>query len=99
MKALLSYVSFRQRAFALFHRTDQLKANFDERRERWNQVIAEHQKPLERRAATSTPSTSGSARPPSERTDPPKQARAGLPQQQADVGVASARAQGARPSY
>jgi len=59
MKALLSYVSFRQRAFALFHRTDQLKANSDERRERWNQVIAEHQKPLERRAATSTSSTSG----------------------------------------
>jgi len=72
MKALLSCVSFRQRAFALFHRTDRLKANSDERRERWNQVIAEHQKPLERRAATSTSSTSGSAGPPSEKTDPPK---------------------------
>ncbi len=34
MKALLSHVSFRQRAFALFHRTDQLKANSDEQRER-----------------------------------------------------------------
>jgi hypothetical protein len=49
MNALFSYVSsFRQRAVALFHRNDQLKANADERRERWNQVIAEHQKPLER---------------------------------------------------
>jgi len=87
MKALLSYVSFRQRAFALFHRADQLKANSDERRERWNQVIAEHQKPLERRAATSTSSTSGSAGPPSEKTDPPKEARAGSPHEQAAVGV------------
>ena len=53
MKALSSYVSsFRQRAVALFHRNDQLKADSDERRERWNQVIAEHQKPLERPQAT-----------------------------------------------
>ena len=52
MKALFSCVSsFRQRAVALFHRTDQLKVDSDERRERWNQVIAEHQKPLERQAA------------------------------------------------
>ena len=52
MNALLSYVSsFRQRAAARFHRNDQLKANADERRERWNQVIAEHQKPLERHEA------------------------------------------------
>jgi len=55
MKALSSYVSsFRQRAVALFHRKDQLKANSDERRERWNQLIAEHQKPLERQPATAT---------------------------------------------
>jgi hypothetical protein len=54
MNALLSYVSsFRQRAAALFHRNDQLKVNADERRERWNQVIAEHQKPLERHDARS----------------------------------------------
>ena len=54
MNALLSYVSsFRQRAAALFHRNDQLKANADERRERWNQVIAEHQKPLEHHEAPS----------------------------------------------
>ena len=53
MKALFSYVSsLRQRAVALFHRNDQLKADADERRERWNQLIAEHQKPLERQQAT-----------------------------------------------
>ena len=43
---------FRQRAVALFHRTDQLKADSAERRERWNQVIAEviaeHQKDQEK---------------------------------------------------
>jgi predicted anti-sigma-YlaC factor YlaD len=42
--AVLSCVVFRQRAVALFHRTDQLKADSAERRERWNQVIAEHKK-------------------------------------------------------
>jgi hypothetical protein len=48
MKSLSSYVSsMRQKAVALFHRTDQLKADADERRRGWNQVIAEHQKPLE----------------------------------------------------
>jgi len=47
LQALFSRVSFfRQRAVALFHRhrTDQLKADSAERRERWNQVIAEHKK-------------------------------------------------------
>jgi hypothetical protein len=67
MKALFSYASsFRQRAVALFHRNDQLKADSDERRERWNQVIAEHRKPLERQQTTSTSSISGSVGPPSE---------------------------------
>ena len=48
MKSLSSYVSsVRQKAVALFHRTDQLKADAAERRRGWNQVIAEHQKPLE----------------------------------------------------
>jgi hypothetical protein len=48
MKSLLPYISsFRQRAVALFHRTDALKATSDgERRQRWAEVIAEHQKPL-----------------------------------------------------
>jgi hypothetical protein len=47
MKSLLPYVSFfRQRATALFHRADRLNAISMERRERWNEVIAEHQKPL-----------------------------------------------------
>ena len=60
LKALLSRVPFfRQRASALSHRDDQLKADSAERRKGWNQVIAEHQKPLERQAATSTSSTSG----------------------------------------
>ena len=72
IQALFSRVSFFRRAVALFHRTDQLKADSDERRERWNQVIAEHKKPLERQQATSTSSTSGSAGPPAEKTDPPK---------------------------
>jgi hypothetical protein len=59
MKALSSYVSsFRQRAATLLHRTDPLKANADERRERWNQLIAEHQKPVERQQATSTSAVS-----------------------------------------
>jgi hypothetical protein len=57
IRALFSQVSaFHQRTLARFHRTDQLKADAAERRERWNQVITEHQKPLER---TSTPSTGG----------------------------------------
>jgi hypothetical protein len=48
MKGLFPYVSsFRQRAIALFHRTDRLKAISAERRQRWTQVIAEHRKPLE----------------------------------------------------
>jgi hypothetical protein len=54
MHALFSHVSsFRQRALALFHRTDRLEADSAERRERWNQVIAEHQKPLDRPKDTS----------------------------------------------
>jgi hypothetical protein len=47
MKGLFPYISsFRQRATALFHRTDRLKVNSDERGQRWAQVIAEHQQPL-----------------------------------------------------
>ena len=61
LKALLSRVSFfRQRASALAHRDDQLKADSAERRERWNEVIAEHQKPLGPQTATS-PSSPGEA--------------------------------------
>jgi hypothetical protein len=48
MKSLCSYVSFvQQKAAALFHRTDQLKSDSAERRQAWNRVIAEHQKPLD----------------------------------------------------
>ena len=47
MKSLFPYISsFRQRAMALLHRTDPLKATSDERRDRWRQVISEHQNPL-----------------------------------------------------
>lgn len=53
MKTLFSYVSsFRQRALAVFHRNDQVKADSAERRERWNQVITEHQKPLDEHTAS-----------------------------------------------
>jgi hypothetical protein len=65
LKGLLSRVPFfRQRPSALSHRDDQLKADSAERRERWNDVIAEHQKPLGPQPAESTRSTgdaSGSA--------------------------------------
>jgi hypothetical protein len=48
MTSLYSYVSLiRQRAAALFHRADHLEADSAERQRRWNEVIAEHQKPLE----------------------------------------------------
>jgi hypothetical protein len=48
MTGLFSYVSsLRQRARALLHRNDQLKVDSAERRDRWNEVIAEHQKPLD----------------------------------------------------
>jgi hypothetical protein len=49
MKRLLSYVAaFRERVVAPFHRSDRLRSDFAERRARWNQTIAEYQKPLER---------------------------------------------------
>jgi hypothetical protein len=48
MNSLFSSIAaFRQRAVALFHRTDQLKTDDADRRARWDQVIAEHRKPLE----------------------------------------------------
>jgi hypothetical protein len=59
LQALFSRVSFfRLRAVALLHRKDELKADSAERRERWNQVIAEHQKPLNHKG-TSTSSIRG----------------------------------------
>jgi hypothetical protein len=58
MKPLFTCVSsLRQRAFALFHRTHQLNADSAERQKRWNEVIAEHQKPVEQHQAASTAST------------------------------------------
>jgi hypothetical protein len=48
MKSLSSYVSsVRQKAVALFHRADQLESDSAERRRAWDQVIAEHRKPLD----------------------------------------------------
>jgi hypothetical protein len=56
LKALLSRVSFlRHRALVLSRRKDQINADSAERRERWNQVIAEHQKPLGKQAGPSSP--------------------------------------------
>jgi hypothetical protein len=56
IRTLFSRVSFfRQRAQALFHRSDALEAESAERRERWNQVIANHQrglKPADRQEAS-----------------------------------------------
>jgi hypothetical protein len=63
IRALISQVSrFHQRTLARFHRTDQLKADAAVRRERWNQLIAGHQKPLEHqeRTSTSSPGRTGS---------------------------------------
>jgi len=58
LKALLARVPFfRQRALTLSSRNDQLKADSAERRERWNEVIAEHQKPLGPQPAASARST------------------------------------------
>jgi hypothetical protein len=60
IRALFSSASsFRQRAVALFHRNDQLKADSAERCERWKQAIAEHQKPLDQQKGTSTSSAGG----------------------------------------
>lgn len=48
VQALFSPVSYvRQRVSAFLHRKDQLKAGEAERRDRWNRVIAAHQKPPE----------------------------------------------------
>jgi hypothetical protein len=60
IQALLSRVSFfGQRALALFHRTDQLNADDAERRERWKQLIANHQKPPGQNKDTSTSPSGG----------------------------------------
>lgn len=62
LKALLSHVPFfRQRASTLSRHDDQLKADSAQRRERWNQVIADHQKPLGPQEATSASSTGGAS--------------------------------------
>jgi hypothetical protein len=63
IRALLSQVSsFHRRTLARFHRSEQPKADAAERRERWNRVIADHQKPPERheRTAASSPGGAGS---------------------------------------
>ena len=58
LQAVFSRLSFfRERAVALFHRTDQFKADSAERRERWNQVIAEHK--TDQQKGTSRSSTGG----------------------------------------
>lgn len=58
MQAFSSPMSFlRQRVSTLLHRNDRLKANAAERRERWNRVIAEHQKPIDQQPGPATSST------------------------------------------
>ena len=48
MRSVSSYVSsIRERAAALLHRADHVDADSAERKRRWNQLIAEHQKPPE----------------------------------------------------
>jgi len=55
LKGLFSRISFlRRRARTLSHRNNRLKSDSDERRERWNQVIAEHQDPIASHKRTST---------------------------------------------
>jgi hypothetical protein len=59
IQALFSRVSsLRQRAWAVFHRTDPLAADAAARREGWKRVIAEHQKPLGEPKSTPTSPTS-----------------------------------------
>jgi hypothetical protein len=60
IRGLFSQVSrFHQRTLARFRRTDQIKADAAERRERWNQVIAGHQKTLDPQEGTSMSSPAG----------------------------------------
>ena len=54
VQTLFSPVSYvRQRVSAFLHRNDQLKAGEAERRDRWNRVVAAHQKPPEQHQNTS----------------------------------------------
>lgn len=65
LRALFSRVSFlRRRAATLSHRNDQLKSDSDKRRERWNQVIADHQKPPAPHKNTSKATEAFTASPP-----------------------------------
>jgi hypothetical protein len=53
IRALLSQMSsLHRRTLARFHRSEQPKADAAERRERWNRVIADHQKPPEHHERT-----------------------------------------------
>jgi hypothetical protein len=55
LKALLSRVSFLRHRAVTLSRKDQLKTDSADRRDRWNEVIAEHQKPLAKDKATPPP--------------------------------------------
>ena len=55
LKALLARVPFFRQRSEMSQRKDQLKVDSAERRERWNQVIAEHQKPLDTPTGTTAP--------------------------------------------
>ena len=52
MSGLACFVStLQQKVLALFHRTAPTSSDASDRRERWNQTIAEYRKPLETRKA------------------------------------------------
>jgi hypothetical protein len=58
-----SVSALRERVRAIFHRSDQRKAESADRRERWNQVISEHKQVSQPGPAASAPPVAGAATP------------------------------------
>ena len=77
--AMVTSVSaLRQRVRAIFHRSDKLKADSAERRERWNQVISEHQRATKPEPAATAPPANGAATSTPEEVLARKSVRAGV---------------------
>ena len=77
--AMVTSVSaLRQRVRAIFHRSDKLKAESAERRERWNQVITEHQRASKPESAAIAPPAGGAATPSPEELLARRSVRAGV---------------------
>jgi hypothetical protein len=77
--AMVTSVSaLRQRVRAIFHRSDKLKAESAERRERWNQVITEHQRATKPEPAAIAPPAGGAAPPNADELLARKSVRAGV---------------------